>query len=76
MGKHYLVNDSLFYAHNPYVQKNPYLCMQAEDAPLPTYAEAKDALPRPVWQGHDDVLACYDKDFFGRMGCARKTANR
>ena len=25
MGKHYLVNDSLFYAHNPYVEKNPYL---------------------------------------------------
>ncbi len=61
MGKHYLVNDSLFYAHNPYVEKNPYLYMQAEDAPLPTYAEAKDRLPRPVWNGHEDVLACYDK---------------
>ena len=61
MGKHYLVNDSLFYAHNPYVQKNPYLHTEVEDAPLPTYAEAKDRLPRPVWQGRDDVLACYDK---------------
>ena len=61
MGKHYLVNDSLFYAHNPYVQKNPYLHTQAENAPLPTYTEVKDKLPRPVWQGHEDVLACYDK---------------
>ena len=61
MGKHYLVDDSLFYAHNPYAQKNPYLHTEAEDAPLPIYAEVKDKLPRPVWQGHDDVLACYDK---------------
>ncbi len=61
MGKHYLVNDSLFYAGNEYVAKNPYLQMEAEDAPLPTYAEAKDKLPRPVWQGHDAALACYDK---------------
>ena len=61
MGKHYLVDDSLFYAHNPYVQKNPYLHTEAEDAPLPIYAEVKDKLPRPVWQGHDDALACYDK---------------
>ena len=61
MGKHYLVDDSLFYAHNSYAQKNPYLHAEAEDAPLPTYAEVKDKLPRPVWQGHDDVLACYDK---------------
>jgi len=61
MGKHYPVNDSLFYAHNPYVQKNPYLHTEVEDAPLPTYAKAKDRLPRPVWRGRDDVLACYDK---------------
>ena len=61
MGKHYLVNDSLFYADNPYVAKNPYLTMEAEDAPLPTYAEAKDKLPRPVWPGHEDAIACYDK---------------
>ena len=33
MGKHYLVDDSLFYAHNPYVQKNPYLHTEVEDAP-------------------------------------------
>lgn len=42
MGKHYLVNDSLFYADNPYVAKNPYLTMEAEDTPLPTYADAKN----------------------------------
>lgn len=61
VGKHFLVNDSLFYVPNPYVEKNPYLSMQAEDAPLPTYAEIKSQLPKPIWQGHDDVIACYDK---------------
>ena len=61
MGKHYLVNDSLFYAENAYVAKNPYLGMEAEDAPLPVYAKVKDRLPSPVWEGHGDVLACYNK---------------
>ena len=61
MGKHYLVNDSLFYAENAYVAKNPYLNMQAEDTPLPIYEKVKDRLPRPVWEGHEDALACYDK---------------
>ena len=28
MGKHYLVNDSIFYADNPYVKKNPFLTMR------------------------------------------------
>lgn len=61
MGKHFLVNDSLIYVSNEYVSKNPYLNMKAEDAPLPAYEEAKNRLPRPVWQGHEDVLECYDR---------------
>ena len=56
MGKHYLVNDSLFYADNPYVAKNPYLTMEAEDTPLPTYAEAKDKLPRPDFVGWTGLI--------------------
>ncbi len=59
--KHYLVNDSLFYAANPYVEKNPYLHMSAEKAALPKYDEIKDQLPRPIWDGHEDALTCYDK---------------
>ena len=61
MGKHYLVNDSLVYVHNPYVAKNPFLTMPVEDNPLPTYAESKDRLPKPIWPGHEDVIACYNK---------------
>ncbi len=59
--KHYLVNDSLFYATNPYVEKNPYLQMPAEKIALPKYVKSKAQLPRPIWDGHGDVLACYDK---------------
>ena len=61
MGKHYLVNDSLVYVHNPYVAKNPFLTMPVEDKPLPTYDESKDRLPKPVWPGHEDAIACYNK---------------
>ena len=60
VGKHFLVNDSLFYVSNSYVSSNPYLRMRAENTPLPIYDEVKDRLPRPVWEGHNDVLACYD----------------
>ncbi|MBQ4324919.1 MAG: glycoside hydrolase [Clostridia bacterium] len=61
MGRHFLVNQSLSYVKSPYVEKNPFLTMQAEDTPLPTYEEAKGRLPRPIWEGHEDALACYDK---------------
>ncbi len=61
MGKHYLVNDSLCYVDNPYVAKNPFITMPVEDKPLPIYAECKDQLPKPIWPGHEDAIACYDK---------------
>ncbi|MBE6652494.1 MAG: glycoside hydrolase [Ruminococcaceae bacterium] len=46
---------------NEFVKKNPFLTMEPEDAPLPTYEESKDRLPKPLWEGHDDAIACYDK---------------
>ena len=55
------VNQSLFYADNEYVKKNSFLNMEAEDAPLPVYEEIKHLLPKPIWAGHEDTLACYDK---------------
>ena len=45
---------------NRFFKENIYAQMQPEDKPLPTYAESKASLPRPKWQGHDDVLRCYD----------------
>ncbi len=56
----YKVNNDMSYEDSPYVRRNVYLQMEAEDAPLPTYDAVKDRLPRPVWDGHADALACYD----------------
>ncbi len=61
MPKHFLVNDSLTYTVSPYVAKNPFLTMEPENTPLPKYEEIKDLLPGPIWEGREDVLACYDK---------------
>lgn len=57
----YKVNESLFYDEEPFVHKNPFLRRPAEDAPLPVYEEIRPKLPRPIWEGRPDVLACYDK---------------
>lgn len=61
MGKLFRVNDNLFYTENPQVARNTFIGAPVEDAPLPTYEDAKETLPRPVWEGHDDTVACYDK---------------
>lgn len=44
---------------NRFVRENIYTKMEAENKPLPTYAQVKDSLPRPIWEKHDDVLKCY-----------------
>lgn len=49
------------YAKNQYVEKNPFLHMPPEEKPLPVYGEIKDKLPKPIWEGHADAIACYYK---------------
>jgi len=46
-------------APNPYVAENEFLTMKAEPKALPKYEEAKEKLPCPVWQGHEDAIKCY-----------------
>lgn len=72
MGKLFKVNDNLFYTPNPQVEKNTFIGMPAEDAPLPRYEEVADRLPRPVWDGHADLVACYDKTWQLAFGNLRK----
>lgn len=48
------------YEDSPYIAKNVFLQMEPEDAPLPTYDQVKNALPKPVWDGHSDAVSCYD----------------
>lgn len=54
------VNNDMTYVDSPYVQRNVFIGMTPEDAPLPTYEENKHRLPQPIWDGHDDAIACYD----------------
>ena len=53
-------NSGITYTDSPYVAENPFLTAAPEEAPLPSYEENAEKLPRPIWDGHDDVLVCYD----------------
>lgn len=66
------VNNDMTYQDSPYVAQNPFLTMPAEDAPLPTYEESKDKLPKPFWDGHEDAIACYDYAWQLAFGNLRK----
>lgn len=62
---------------NPHVRKNTFKGMKHEDRPLPKYQDIKEALHRPVWDGHAETLACYDKAWelaFGNLRTARPEA--
>ena len=62
--------DRFTILENRFFKENRFVNMTPENAPLPTWEAEKDRLPRPVWQGHDDVLRCYDKTWklaFGNL---------
>ncbi len=60
--KLFKVNDNLQYVENPHVDKNTFIGQEVdENKPLPTYADNKDKLPRPVWEGHESAIGCYYK---------------
>ncbi len=67
----YQVNNDMTYVPSERVaKKNAYLHMEPENSPLPTYEEVKDRLPKPIWDGHEDALKCYDyawKIAFGNL---------
>ena len=77
MAKHFLMNDNLTYVPEPHVAKNTFLSMPADDTAIPAYDEIKERLPRPIWDGHDDTLRCYDKAWqiaFRNLRCAKREA--
>lgn len=43
------------------MKENSYIGKKPEEKALPTYDEAKDKLPEPVWEGHNDYIECYKK---------------
>lgn len=42
-------------------EENVFLKKEVEDTPLPTFEENRHRLPVPIWDGHADVLACYER---------------
>ena len=61
MGTLFQVNENRFNAKNPFVEGNSFIGKKTNNEPLPVYEEIKNRLPRPVWEGHEDVIHCYDK---------------
>ncbi|MBQ2704935.1 MAG: glycoside hydrolase [Clostridia bacterium] len=55
------------------VKQNRFISQQVKEDKLPTFTEAKDKLPQPVWQGHDDYIDCYFKAWQLAFGNLRKS---
>lgn len=49
------------YVPNPLVQQNVFRGGNYEKTPLPLYKQERHKLPKPYWQGRDDVIDCYWK---------------
>lgn len=73
----YKINNDMTYYTSPYTERNVFLKTEAENAPLPTYEDSRDRLPKPIWDGHADALECHDyawKTAFGNLRQAKAEA--
>ncbi len=54
-------NDGYIDTHlrEPLIEENVFLKMPPDRGELPSFDEAWEMLPRPFWEGREDVLACY-----------------
>lgn len=57
----YQMNDDIAYDYEPLVEENVFLTKEKDTDPLPTYVQSREKLPRLVWDGNPDAVACYDK---------------
>ena len=53
-------NNELTYEKNQYADANPFINASVSDMPLITNEEIRHLLPRPIFDGHEDYIACYD----------------
>ena len=49
------------YIRNALVERNQFLRLEPEDAPLPTFDASRALLPEPFWDGHASTIDCYWK---------------
>ena len=57
----YKQNEELTTVFEPLVKKNKFIGAEVDCDSLVSYSEAKENLPKPVWDGHEAHIACYDK---------------
>ena len=57
----FTLNEDGYRVKEPYTEENVFLTAEAKSGKLPTYDEARPHLPRPIWEGREDVLSCYDR---------------
>ncbi len=77
MGLPFQVNRNLTYVKNPQVEKNTFIGRKLITGELPAYEDVKDMLPKPVFDGHNDVIECYNKAWelaFGNLRHANADA--
>lgn len=55
------MNEDGYAVKNPYAEENPFLTAKAYEGKIPSYTEVKDFLPKPIWDGNEETLVCYDK---------------
>ncbi len=72
------INQDITYNVSPIVKKNVFINMPTESNSLPKYEEVARLLPAPIWNGHDDVIACYNfawRTAFGNLKQAKASSN-
>jgi len=56
----------------PLVKENCFLSLSLREAPLPIFDDVKDALPRPIWDGHSDHIDAYYRAWEFAFGNLRR----
>lgn len=66
------VNENLKYDNNSFVSGNTFINAPLYTGELPHFEKEKARLPRPVWDSHEDVVACYYKTWEIAFGNIKK----
>ena len=53
-------NIDLFCKKNKYYDYNDFVKLDPTNVVLPKYEDIKDLLPKPIFEGHEDYINCYD----------------
>ena len=67
-------NNEMTIKQNRFAAENTFITQPREVKKLPKFEEERDNLPKPVWDGHDDAIACYYKAWELAFGNLRQPA--